>query len=452
MTDSIDRPTVRFSRRPEETKKGWSWLDLGLVLLWMTLGFVLRYYEVGQPARMYFDEIYYVEAAEKLWSGQPDPNSVHPPLAKWLIGLGVQAADQLMPASTPQPLKWRLGSVVAGTLCVGVTYALALLLFSHQRVAASVAAFVIATEHLHLASSRIAMLDPFLALFCLLGIWSALAYFLGAHERWAIVSAFLLGLATGCKWSGVFTAVGCVAASFWIERPLRCTDKTQRYVAWLVLFLPLGFFLCYFHLFLAKGFHLETFQTIFSQGERMVDFRYDSQQFTHRYLSYFWSWPLVLTPIWLLFDEDKAAGTIQAVCAMGTPVLWWGFLVLLIERAFTAFRTKDGVVGALVLLWIFQWLPWAVSTTGGFFYYMLTEVPIMALLVGKLIADLLCLEDALGEGRWRGWLLLAVYLVGCLIYLPFALGRPTSRHYFEAVFFTRWIVGNVQAEKTTQTP
>jgi hypothetical protein len=73
---------------------------------------------------------------------------------------------------------------------------------------------------------------------------------------------------------------------------------------------------------------------------------------------------------------------------------------------------------------------------------MLTEVPIMALLVGKLMADLLNFQDALGEGRWRGWLLLGLYLIFFALYLPFALGKPAPRSYFNKLFFTQWIVGH----------
>ncbi len=450
MTDEIapDMPaTVRFSRRAIEVKKSFRPFDALLILGLMLLGLGLRLWEVGQPAKMYFDEIYYVDAADKLWSGQPDPNSVHPPRGKWLSGLGVQAGDRFLPISVSQPFKWRLASVVAGTLCIGITYSLALLLFNFNRPAAVLAGLIMATEHLSLACSRIAMLDPFLALFCLLGIWGALAYFLGGHERWSVLSAFSLGLATGCKWSGLFTAFGCLCAGYWLDRKELTRDKTQRYFFWLVLLVPLGFFLTYSHLFLSDGFHLDTFKKIFGQGERMVEFRYDANQFNHRYLSYFWSWPLMLDPIWLYFEENKESRTIEAICAMGVPFFWWGFLLLLIERTFSAFRTKDGVTGALVILWICQWLPWCVSTTGGFFYYMLTEVPIMALLVGKLIADLLNLEDALGEGRWRGWLALGVYLVGFAAYYPFASAQPAPRAYFNAVFASDWITGNPQATK-----
>lgn len=448
MSPSHEAATVRFSKRPLETEKGASWLDLVFVVLLMALGFALRAWDVEKPAKMYFDEIYYVEAANALWQGQPDPNSVHPPLGKWLIAAGIYAGEQFLSPSTPEPFKWRLASVLAGTLAVGVTYALALLLFNFNRPAAFFAGLIVATEHLHIATSRIAMLDPMLGLFCLVGMAAAFMYFLGGHERWAVASAVTLGLATGIKWSGLFTAFGCLLAGYWIDRKELDHTRTQRYFFWLLLLVPLGFFASYFHLFLSDGFSMETFKTIFGQGERMVDFRYDAGQFTHRYLSYFWSWPLVLNPIWLLFEQDKGQATVQAVCAMGVPLFWWGFTVLLLERTYSSFRNNDAINGALVILWVCQWLPWAVSTTGGFFYYMLTEVPIMALLVGKLLADLFRLEDALGEGRWRGWLLLAVYLIGFLVYLPFALGRPAKRSYFDKVFFSQWIQGN--PERTAQ--
>ena len=434
--------TIAF-RRPTmgEQKKQAGLMDLVLVVLLMLLGFGLRVWHLDSPSKLYFDEVYYVDAAQKLWSGAPDPNSVHPPLGKWLIGLGIEGSKSLLGADVSEAFGWRIASAVAGTLMVGITYALGLLLFGYHRPAAGFAGLIVATEHLHLAMSRIAMLDPFLALFCLLGIWGSLAYFLGGHERWAVLGAFSLGLATGCKWSGVLTAFACLVAGWWIDRRELTLERTQRYFLWLLLLVPLGFFLSYLHLFLSDGFNLGTFKTIFGQGERMVSFRYDAKQFTHRYISYFYSWPLVLKPIWLFFEENKTTGktVVNAICAMGTPVLWWGFTVLLIERAYTAFKTKNAVVGALVIIWVLQWLPWAASTTGGFFYYMLTEVPIMALLVGKLLADLFNVEDALGEGRWRGWLVLGLYLVGSGLYFPFATGFSVARPYFNKLFFTAWI-------------
>lgn len=454
----LEQPTVPFSRRQAELRKGFSARDLLLLFLVVGFGFLLRLHDIGQPAKMYFDEIYYVDAADKLWSGQMDPNSVHPPLGKWLIGLGIRAVDVAGGEDVSQPFKWRFGSLVTGTAMVAMTYGLGLLLFNYNRTAATLAGLLVATDHLHLVNSRIAMLDPYVAFFCLLGIWGAFKYFLGGSEWWAVFSAFTLGLATGCKWSGLFTAFGCFMAGWWMSRSAPTSERIQRYFFWLVLLVPIGFFLTYLHLFIADGPSLDDFKTIFGQSERMVKFRADSKQFTHQYISSFWTWPLMLQPIWLLFDENKANGTVNAICAMGSPLFWWGFLLLALERTvyvIRAHRAKDkdsfagstrmhdSIIGALLILYLCQWLPWAVSFTGGFFYYMLTEVPIMALLVGKFLADLLNFEDALGVGRWRGWVILGLLAASAMVYYPFAVGRTTPRTYFETVFVSnQWVVGS----------
>jgi len=426
--------TVAF-KRPNPEGPGWTTRDTLVLLLLMALGLGLRLFNLTTPGELYFDEIYYVDAGKQLWNGEPDPNSVHPPLGKWLIGAGIEASQALGGPEVSEPFSWRIASVLAGVLMVGATYCFALTIFSYNRVAAFAAGFVVATEHLHLSMTRIAMLDPFLGLFCLLGAWWSFAYFLGAHERWAVLGAFSLGLATGCKWSGLLTAVGCFAACLFLDR-FRNFDyvRSQRYFFWLILLLPLGFFLCYAHLFYSEGFHLDVFRTIFSQGDRMVRFRYDPEQFVHSYKSQFWQWPLVLRPIWLHFEQ--VGQQTQGVCSLGVWTTWWMFTVLLLERTYSGvIKRRDLVAGALVILWFGQWLPWMASLTGGFFYSMLPEVPIMALLLGKLFADLANFDDALAEGRWRGWLLAGVYCLGFALYYPYVSALDTPRKFFDILFF-----------------
>ena len=436
MSQQYGSETIPFKRNATSSQ-GWSWRDTLLLIALLLLALVLRVINLDTPTKMYFDEIYYVDAAEDLWAGKPDPNSVHPPLGKWMVGLGMEATAKLSPDSSQQ-VGWRAASVVAGLLMVAMTYSMSLMLYRHNRVAAVAAGVFVATEHLHLSMTRIAMLDPFLALFCLLGTWWSFAYFFGGHERWAVLGAFSLGLACGCKWSGILTVFGCLLACLFLDRYHNLDEinwhKSQRYFFWCLLLVPLGFFLSYLHLFLLDGFTLETFKTILSQGERMVKFRYNAAEFVHGYKSQFWQWPLVFRPIWILFEQEGAR--VVGICSLGVWTTWWAFTVLLLERAYAGLvQKRDLAGGALVLLWFGQWLPWAASTTGGFFYYMLPQVPIMALLIGKCFADLANFDDALGEGRWRAWLLAAVYLGGFALYFPFATGLEVSRKYFDLLFF-----------------
>lgn len=429
-------------RRESDGRRRWTLPDVGWVLVLMAMALALRWFNIAHPKGMYFDEIYYVDAAKQLWQGHDDPNSVHPPLGKWLIALSIKATKEIGGLELPEEVGWRAGSVLCGVLMVGATYGFALTIFNFNRVAAVAAGLFVATEHLHLTMTRISMLDPYLALFCLLGAWGSFAYFRGYHEIWAVLGAFSLGLATGCKWSGLFTAFGCFLACLLIDRRQYLDyTRSQRYFFWLVLLIPIGFFLSYFQLFQEHGLQPETFKLIFNQGERMVHFRADPKQFVHTYKSYFWEWPLVLRPIWLHYIEPVKHVRTEGICAMGVWWIWWGFTVLLLERMYTGlFRNKDLVAGALVLLWLGQWLPWAVSTTGGFFYYMLPEVPVMGLLVGKLFADLADFDDALGERRYLAWALLGYWLVGVVVYYPFACDLNVPTGLFHSLFFLpRWI-------------
>lgn len=436
MSELAGSHTVPLKRR-ESQQDRWTWRDTFYLLAIVLLALILRTVNLSQPAEMYFDEIYYVDAAEKLWEGQKDPNSVHPPLGKWIIAAGIAASKQIAGPEVNTMVSWRIASVLAGLVMVAATYSLSLMLYQYNRVAAVAAGVFVATEHLHLSMTRIAMLDPFLALFCLLGTWWSFAYFLGAHERWAILGAFSLGLATGCKWSGLLTAFGCFLACLFLDRYHSLDDswhKSQRYFCWLLLFIPVGFFLSYFHLFLADGFTLESLKTIFGQGERMVKFRYNAEEFVHGYKSYFWEWPLVFRPIWIYYEQENAR--VVGICSLGVWTAWWGFAVLMLQRAYAGLVQKiDLIGGALVLVWLGQWLPWAASTTGGFFYYMLPEVPIMALIVGKWFADLYKGDDFLAEGRWMAWTAAAIYLLGFILYYPFASGLEMSRRYFDMLFF-----------------
>lgn len=434
--------------------KAWRRTDTLLLALITLLALTLRLWNLGFPDHLYYDETYYVDAAQKLMAGQPDPNDVHPPLGKWMIGLGIDAGSHLFGSILSEPATWRIASVFAGTTIVSLTYLLGLMLFSHNRLAASLAGLIVATEHLHLTCSRLAFLDPFVSLFCLLGTLLAYRYFYGAKEYWGALSALTLGLATGCKWNGLFTAFGCLVLGCWLTHAKLNASRAWRYALWLALGLPLGFFLSYTHLFLSHGLHLDTFYEILSQAERMIKFRMDAQQFSHRYGSYFWSWPLMLQPSWFYFKTLNENHTIEAIGALANPILWWGCLLLILEKlisvlsskkAYAKLHSKQHALGTLIILWFCQWLPWAISYTGGFFYYMVVQVPIMALIAGQFLANLFESPPSSKE-RWKGGILLSSYLVTATLYFPFVLGKPVSEPYLHKLFFEQWIVGNPQAD------
>ena len=87
--------------------------------------------------------------------------AVHPPLGKILIGLGMRLFG------AGDAFGWRFSSAVAGTLMIVLVVIAAALLFRSPIVSA-IAGLALSVDGLHIAHSRLALLDIFLALFVLL--------------------------------------------------------------------------------------------------------------------------------------------------------------------------------------------------------------------------------------------------------------------------------------------
>lgn len=151
-------------------------------LLVLGIAAVLRFWALGRPGTLVFDELYYVRDAlsqlahgfSTTWPNDdaklPDPGAftdtasyvVHPPLGKWLIGLGV------LVFGPDNGWGWRSAVALAGVATVGVTMRLAWLI-SRSLVIACVAGLLLAIDGVHIVLTRVALLDGFLALAVVLG-------------------------------------------------------------------------------------------------------------------------------------------------------------------------------------------------------------------------------------------------------------------------------------------
>ena len=177
---------------------------------------------VSSPARIVFDEVYYVnDARDLLEFGVEQGFVVHPPLGKMLIAFSIWLFGD-------SPFGWRAlgGIVAAGTVLL--TYLTGLRLFRRVTPAA-LAALLVAVDGVVVVQARTAMLDVYLGFFVALGAWALVAYLgrvrdadlawleaePGPHERLPRRDTSLLalagvafGLATAVKWSGLLAVGG----------------------------------------------------------------------------------------------------------------------------------------------------------------------------------------------------------------------------------------------------
>ncbi|MFI1191951.1 dolichyl-phosphate-mannose--protein mannosyltransferase [Micromonospora sp. NPDC020750] len=263
-----------------------SWLATAVVV---AIAAILRLVGLSSPKGKIFDEIYYARDGWGLvdkgieWNYKDNGPSyvVHPPLGKWLIGLGEWAfgySDAEHNISVPGHLTttapefgWRIGAAIAGIVSVLLLVRIGRRLFRSTALGCA-AGLLLALDGFHLVLSRTALLDIFLLLF-VLAAFGALVLDRDARRRrwsraleagldptaagragrpasgwrnwpwWRLAAGVLLGCACAVKWSAVyFLPAFALLALFWevgvrrsagVRRPWR--DALLDEVPWLAL-------------------------------------------------------------------------------------------------------------------------------------------------------------------------------------------------------------------------
>ena len=233
--------------------------------------------------------------------------------------------------------------------------------------------------------SRIAMLDIFALAFGLFGIAAFMHGFRQARPHLAFALAGLaFGLAAACKWSGLFALAVCIVivAAIRLMQGWRTQFADGRDGDWYRPGLWPDF--RYYHfaacfVLLPAVVYLATFVPLY--GLSVTDLieaqrRIFSDNTTtaiagHTYMSAWPSWPLLVRPVWYLFDkigDDRIA----AVVLLGNPVVLWAALpaLAICLRDWIVTRRADAF---LILSFYFgPYLAWALlPRTLGFLYYYL---------------------------------------------------------------------------------
>jgi dolichyl-phosphate-mannose-protein mannosyltransferase len=263
-----------LGHRPSDVLWGW----LGPLLITAVGGF-FRFWQLGRPHQLVFDETYYVKQGSSfldygfeksvapslgttpdklftagttnVWANAPD-FVVHPPVGKWMIAVGELIFGQT------SSFGWRFASAVCGTLSILILARVARRLFG-STLLGCVAGLLLAFDGHHFVHSRTGLLDIFVMFWALTAFACLLIDRDQARDRlavaigrasaaarrddspgsapapagpptsgrskfgirlgfrpWRIAAGVCLGLACGTKWSGLyFVAVFGVMAFLW---------------------------------------------------------------------------------------------------------------------------------------------------------------------------------------------------------------------------------------------
>ncbi|MCK9357989.1 MAG: glycosyltransferase family 39 protein, partial [Dehalococcoidia bacterium] len=170
----------RFRRRL------WAWRYLGLAAL-VVVTTALHFGIINQPADFMVDEVYYVNDARAIVSGDGELRPEHPPLGQLLIAAGILTFGD-------NPLGWRFFSIIFGSLGIVFFYLVCGRLGMSRRTAL-IASFLFAFENMAFVQASIAMLDVFSVTFMLAAFW---LYLRGN----SVTAAVAICLSTLCKLTG----------------------------------------------------------------------------------------------------------------------------------------------------------------------------------------------------------------------------------------------------------
>lgn len=412
-----------------------------LVAMLMALAaLVLFAVHLDRPGKLMFDEVHYVPAARALLTLEGPRNIEHPLVGKAMIAAGMALFGD-------NPVGWRAAAVLAGAASVAGVFALAWLLTGRMRESVIAGLLAMLNQTLFV-QARTGMLDVFLGA---LLVW-AIVLLLAAMRappgkvvpRW-IGGAALMGLAVGVKWAALpylaLAGLAFVVVRLADARQARrrvsaaLTGAGQRHWPGLATIPALALLggvaaAAYFASFAPAFFYARDPLTLAGliplQGEM---YALQTQRLPpHNYQSSWWSWPLMLRPIWFFYEPD--AGVQRGVLLLGNPAVMWGGLVAVAECLMLGLRGRDRPALAIGLLWVFSVAIFAIIPKSlGFYYYYHASGLFLCVALAVAFARR---PQARAKG-WDEWFVFAALMLFVYFY-PVLAASPLP----DAGAFARW--------------
>ncbi len=422
-------------------------------LLIALASFALRLFNIASIKTMIFDEVYYVDGARDLLkygvevSGSKPEFVVHPPIGKWMIGLGIKLFGD-------NPLGWRFATALVGSLMILIVALIAHRLF-YSPLLTALASALMAVDGLALVHSRTALLDNFLAFFILVA-----TYFFVVKKYWW--TGLFLGLALATKWSAIYFILlfGCIALyrafTHHTGRDL-IRPSLSRIGAFGIL--PIAIYITsWWGWFVSdrgwdRHYSSSVVKSFIYYHQQMLNF-HTSLTEKHNYQANPWSWMILGRPTSFYYETPKSCGAAtcsQEVLALGTPFLWWlGTIAVAVVIGFwirsVVQRNFDPAVTIIVAGITAGYLPW-------FFFQKRTVFSFYSIIFEPFIilALVYCARIFLTTQRRksdRAFILGELGILGLFIvialnfiyFLPLYIGQVTSYDAWHAhMWFESWI-------------
>ena len=159
---------------------------------------------------------------------------------------------------------------------------------------------------------------------------------------------------------------------------------------------------------------------------------------THPYSSPWWSWPLMLRPMWYYTGGAAVNGLISCISAFGNPAIWWGGVAAFWISIPVAIVKKDKRLALLIIGYLSQYLPWMLVPRIVFIYHYFASVPFVIMIIVFLFQHL---EKASPKFKKITYAYIGLTLVLFCMFYPVISGVSVSRDYVMHAlrWFDSWV-------------
>lgn len=499
----------------------WFWGGPSLVVL---LAAVLRLWDLGLPHTLVFDETFYVKDAWSLWNNGfetawPDKADqsfvagnttifldsasfvVHPPLGKWLIGLGMWLVG---PANS---FGWRITVAIAGLVIVWLVMLIARRLTGSTLVAVLTGGLM-AIDGLAIQLSRVTLLDGILAALTLTGVYLVLvdrqttprllaervsAARAEGHDPmwgptlwrrpWLILAGVTFGLSAGVKWSGLYflvalclyvvimnafdrrrlglhawlpsTVLRSTVVTFVLTVPAAIVAYLSTWIGWIVT--SGGYDRTWADSFVdarwagALSWVPLWFQNLWHFHTEIYNFHVNLAA-AHPYAASPLTWLFLIRPTSMYYAGTTAGqdgcgfdSCAAAISGLPNPLIWWAGTAAVFYLLYRLIRYRTWQPGFVLVGMVAGFLPWLMYLNRTvFFFYGIVYEPYMILAIGYCIFLALGSRDAPRYRRLAGIRWVAVFGIAAvaisLFFYPVWTGMQIPFWYWQAhMWLPSWV-------------
>jgi dolichyl-phosphate-mannose--protein O-mannosyl transferase len=431
-----------------------------------------RLWGLGHPDSLAFDETFYVKDAwtltqlgyESSWPAEADVrfNSgetdffetqasfvVHPPLGKWLIGLGMLALGPDNPAG------WRIATAIAGILAVVLLMLVAKKL-TGSLLLTTIGGLLFAIDGNAIVMSRVALLDNFVMLFALLGFGAILLDRQQSATRlalwmsrgggtwgpalwwrpWLIAAGVAFGAAAAVKWNGLYFLAGFAVYTLVVDALARrragipfwlSGTALKQAPATFLLTVPvavLTYLSTWTGWFLSEdGYHRQwanqpgnawtgplawvphALQSLWHFQVAVYDYHVGENR-PHSYQANPLGWLLMIRPTSMYYrsiaqgDEGCASSLCgESIAGIANPFIWWAATAAVVYLLVRLVRRREWQVGLVLMGLAAGYLPWLMYLNRTVFqFYTIVFEPYLILALVLAIGIIL---GGSGDPSWR---------------------------------------------------